>query len=401
MTRVVFAWELGAFLGHVERNLAVAQRLRETGADVTFIISNLQTAEKLLAPEGFPYLPAPGFRHAHIKPRPAINISDLLADLGYGDPTTLLSLVRSWMELWKLLKPDVIVTDYAPSAVLSAKVAGIRNLPLGPGFSIPPAQDPMPAYRADQRQLVAQLRAADQRLLPAINEVLKAFAHPAFKCVGDLFENPAAQVTSFPELDPFGPRNGAQYVGPVKAPGRFEKVEWQTTRPVRIFAYLQPTMVGLDAMLSAIREPAYEAVCVIPGAPGRIVSQHNSEALRVLSAPVDLEHLLPTASLVIGYASAGLVSSSLQSGVPMLLFPNFLEHQLTGMCAERMGAAVVCLVTPTRDLMKRSLNAMLANPAYRNSAKAFGRRYRNYQHQAAIDSVANVIRGEGKVMTAA
>jgi hypothetical protein len=62
MTIVAFGWELGAYLGHVERNLAVAQRLRQMGAEVHFVVSNLQTAEKILAPEGFPYLPAPGFR---------------------------------------------------------------------------------------------------------------------------------------------------------------------------------------------------------------------------------------------------------------------------------------------------------------------------------------------------
>jgi hypothetical protein len=60
--------------------------------------------------------------------------------------------VRSWLELWKLLKPDVIVTDYAPSAILSAKIAGIPTLPFGPGFSIPPGQDPMPAFREEERQ---------------------------------------------------------------------------------------------------------------------------------------------------------------------------------------------------------------------------------------------------------
>jgi UDP:flavonoid glycosyltransferase YjiC (YdhE family) len=391
MTKVVFAWELGGFLGHVERNLAVAQRLREMGADVHFVVTNLQTAEKLLAPEGFPYLPAPGFRHAQAPAKTAINISGLLADLGYGDPVTLRALVRSWLELWKALKPDVIVTDYAPSAILSAKIAGIRSLPIGPGFSIPPGRDPMPAYRDDQRHLTAELKAADQRLLPAINDVAKAFGHRSFACVGELFENPNAQITSFPELDPFGPREDAHYVGPVKAPGRFTRVEWEGKREKRIFAYLQPSMVGLDAILAAMRNPTHEVICVVPGAPERIASRYQSDAFRVLTAPVQLEDLLPSASVVVGYASAGIVSSSLQAGVPMLLFPTYLEHQLTSMRAAASGAAVVQVGTPSTSSSRASLQVLLSAPSHKRGAEAFAKRYRNYEHNAAICAVTDKI----------
>jgi UDP:flavonoid glycosyltransferase YjiC (YdhE family) len=330
-----------------------------------------------------------------MRPKSAINISALLADLGYDDAETLRALVRAWLELWKLLKPDVIVTDYAPSAVLSAKIASIPTLPLGPGFSIPPGQDPVPAFREEQRQSIAELRAADQRLLPTINRVAEAFGRPAFESVGSLFENPAAQITSFPELDPFGPRSDAQYVGPVKAAGRFEQVQWPGLRAKRVFAYLQPTMVGLDAILTALREPTIEVICVIPGASDRIASRYQSETFRVLTTPVLLDELLTTASAVVGYSSAGLVSNSLQAGVPQLLFPTFLEHQLTAARATHLGAAVVCLGTPTREKAAKALGTLLANPAYKEAARAFAEKYRNYRHEAAIARVAEAILRNG------
>jgi UDP:flavonoid glycosyltransferase YjiC (YdhE family) len=326
-----------------------------------------------------------------VRPKTAINISALLADLGYDDPETLRALVRSWLELWKLLKPDVIVTDYAPSAILSAKIAGIPTLPLGPGFSIPPGQDPMPAFREEERQSIAELKSADQRLLPAINQVAEAFGHPAFDSVGSLFANPAAQITSFPELDPFGPRSDAHYVGPVKAAGRFEQVNWLSTRPTRVFAYLQPTMVGLDAILAALRQPTIEVICVIPGVSERIASQYRSETFRVLATPVLLDELLTTASAVVGYASAGLVSNSLQMGVPQLLFPTFLEHQLTAARAVRLGTAMVSLGTPTREKSAKALSSLLVNRMYKDAARAFAEKYRNYRHEAAITKVVEAI----------
>lgn len=133
MTRVVIAWELGSFLGHIQRNLPVAEKLRESGADVRFVVSNLVTAEKVLTPAGFSFLPAPAAQRSPRRPRTQINFSELLTDNGYHDAVTVGGAVRAWLELWKLLAPDVIVTDFAPTALLSARFAGIRTVPLGPG----------------------------------------------------------------------------------------------------------------------------------------------------------------------------------------------------------------------------------------------------------------------------
>lgn len=336
-------------------------------------------------------MPSPSFKRPASAPKTAINISELLADLGYADADTLRALVRAWLELWKLIRPDVIVTDYAPSAILSARIASIHTLPLGPGFSIPPGRDPMPAYREEQRTSLPALRAADHRLLPAINEVAKAFGRASFDCVGELFANPSALITSFPELDPFGPRDDAHYVGPVKAAGRFTEVEWLGTKPARVFAYLQPTMVGLDAILAGLRQPETEVVCVIPGALERIVSRYQSVAFRVFTSPVQLDGLLPNADAVVNYSSVGMVSSSLQAGAPMLLFPTFLEHQLTAARAARIGAAVVCLGAPTREGTAKGLEELLRNEQYKLAAKSMAKKYSNYRHGAAIEHVARAI----------
>ena len=145
--------------------------------------------------------------------------------------------VRAWMELWKLLTPDVIVTDHAPTAVLAAQLAQIPNLPIGPGFCVPLCADPMPAFKFEHRDMEAALRAADARVLPD-NEVAQDFGRAAFASVAEVFENPNALVTSFPELDPFGPRENAHYIGPITAPGRYRKVEWLGQRLRRVFVYL-------------------------------------------------------------------------------------------------------------------------------------------------------------------
>jgi len=395
MTRVVFAWELGAFLGHLERDLAVAERLRERGAAVHFLVADLRTAEKLLSPAGFPFLPSPAVRRPVRRPKTLINFSDLLIDGGYGDAEILRSLVRAWIAQWELLAPDVIVTDFAPTAMLSARLAGIPTLPLGPGFTVPPGRDPMPAFREADEISEAALRAADQKLLPALNQVAQVFGHAPFPCVGAVFENPAAQITSFEELDPYSPRSGGQYVGPITAKGRFPEVQWMGTHDTRVFAYLQPTLVGLDNILAALQQSPVEALCVIPGVTEQIAKRYRSGSLRMLAEPVDLG-LLASADAVVGYGSAGLASTALQAGAPMLLFPNYLEQKLTTARAVRLGAAIAFRDPPVRDKAKAALRTLLTKPDYRKAARAFADKYRNFRHEAAINAVVEAILGHGR-----
>jgi UDP:flavonoid glycosyltransferase YjiC (YdhE family) len=359
VTRVVFAWELGTFLGHVERDLAVAQRLRELGADVRFVVASLDTAEKLLAPAGFSFIPSPMLRRPSRRPRTPVNSSELLLDAGYDDADTVRAAVRGWLELWKLLAPDVIVNDFAPTALLSARIAGIPTLPMGPGFTVPPARDPMPAFRDDKPPEEAALRAADEKLLATINQVAESFGRPRFESVG--------------------------------ARGRFRREQWSGRRLARVFAYLQSNVAGLEVILAALRQPAIETICVIPEARDALVKRFQNEQLRIFTEPLELGELLTGASAVVSYGSAGLVSSALQAGAPLLLFPKFLEQHLNSSRAARLGAAIMYPGMPTGPKVKAALGALLSNRKYRQAARAFAEKYQNYRHEPAINAVARAI----------
>jgi UDP:flavonoid glycosyltransferase YjiC (YdhE family) len=219
----------------------------------------------------------------------------------------------------------------------------------------------MPAFRQQDRQSTAALRAADEKLLAVINQTASVFGHPAFESVGSLFENPTAQITSFPELDPYGPRTDAHYVGPITDGGRHPQVEWSGKRAVRVFAYLQASMVGLEVVLGALRQPDIEVICVVPRAPASIVGRFKSEGFRLTTEPVDLGTLLPTADAVVNYSSAGVVAAALQAGVPLLLFPSHLEQQLTAERAEGLGAAAVYSGALTREKAKSALSNLQKN----------------------------------------
>jgi UDP:flavonoid glycosyltransferase YjiC (YdhE family) len=392
-TRVVIAWELGTYLGHLERDLPVAQRLRQMGAQVQFVVSDLRTAEERLAPLGFSFWPCPPSPRSQRRAEHTVNFSGLLLEMGYDDATGVRARVRAWLELWKALSPDVIVIDFAPTALLSARIAGIPTASLGPGFTVPPARDPMPAFREVPPTPEAVLRAADRRVLDVVNQVCASFDRPAFESVGAWFEETPAHITSFVELDPFGPRDSARYVGPIFGEGRFRQEKWHGSRGTRVYGYLQSTLKGLEAILDALKDSDFEIICVVPGASAELARRYQSGAFRLFSEPIELEGLLAQADAVVGYGSAGMVANALLAGAPMLLFPAFMEQHLNAARAARLGAAIVSTATPVRAQVTVALKKLLSDVRYKQAARAFAEKYRSFQNDSGINEVSEAILG--------
>ena len=59
MSRIIYAWELGAGYGHLAAFLPLAKALRAAGHEVIFVVKELTHAETLLGQQGFAYLQAP------------------------------------------------------------------------------------------------------------------------------------------------------------------------------------------------------------------------------------------------------------------------------------------------------------------------------------------------------
>lgn len=81
----------------------------------------------------------------------AVNFSDLLLKASFGQPGRLAAMVAGWLSLFDLVKPGVLVYDYAPGALLAAHIAGLPVLMTGTGFEIPPQLSPYPVSAPGRR----------------------------------------------------------------------------------------------------------------------------------------------------------------------------------------------------------------------------------------------------------
>src|SRR5260221_1128362 len=136
MATILFAWELGMGLGHTAQIALLANPLAAKGHRVFAALRDLRAGQGLFDPAVIP-LPAP-FRLGPSATDATISFASILRDIGFGDERALPVLAAAWRNLFKLVRPDLIVFDHSPTALLASRGFSAKRLLLGVGFCTPP-----------------------------------------------------------------------------------------------------------------------------------------------------------------------------------------------------------------------------------------------------------------------
>ena len=384
MARVLFAWELGGDLGHARRVFEVARGLRRLGHDTAFAFQDLlpfggigASAEWFQAPLLQPPTNPPA--------QPPLSHSEILNFRGYGDALSVAGAIRGWLGLFSLWKADALVADYAPGALIAARVARLPHVAIGSGFSTPPPRDPMPALRSWAAIEERALRRADATLLAGVRGGMEhsnaSGALPA--SASDVFRVQDNVLCTWPELDPFGARTDAEYVGPQDDPSTGAQAKWRGTARPRVFAYLKAHDPRLPLMLDAIARLPGESIVVALGLPPSQATARSTPAMQVHSQPVALGALLAECDLCICNGGPGTVAHALNAGVALALVPQHLEQVLVARQVVSAGAAVMWSPETPPAGLPQWLGEATANEAIRKGAAASPLRGRKSQDAAA------------------
>ncbi|MCK4154139.1 glycosyltransferase [Ralstonia pseudosolanacearum] len=390
MIRILFAWELGANFGHLARDLPVAQRLRELGHDVLFAVKDARIAMQVLAPAGFRFVQVPRPNAPLRSAGPPLNYSGILMGAGYCNATVLSGLVHGWLRIFDTYSPDIVVINHAPTALLAARVGSLSAIATCIGFELPPDADVLPSIRPWENIPEHRLRQADTLALQQINSVLRQHGAPPLPRVVDLFTGVPAVLTTFAELDHYGARAGAQYVGPVSALSNATERAWPQAGGARVFAYLRPSVPGFELLLEALRDADASVLCVTPGVSRDVVARFASPAFDIVTQPVALGPVLQDADLAVVYGT-GTMADALLAGVPLLMVPQVVEQALAARRIEALGAGVLWAPPRTQDSARGVLTRALDNPALRQKAQQFAYRHLEFSPNRAISDVADTI----------
>jgi hypothetical protein len=396
MARIFFAWELGNHFGHLTRLLPLAIALREAGHECRFAVRNLGSAAGVLTPHQFEYFQAPVLTFRSLLPGTPASYAEKLLSLGYLDPHKLLGGVQAWTNLIASTNADIVVADYAPTAILASYILGVKSIRFGNGFENPPTSNAGLSTALFETADFVRGNASERRLAAAVNVVLSAFGIRQIGTFDDIVEGSPLSLATFSELDHYS-RGDGNYVGHISMDVSHFCTKWDEAAPMRILAYLRQDMPGKDRLVRYLKRTAADTVIVIPDAIDRRTIKLQEDA-RTFERPIAMSNLVPRADAVVSYGGAGLVAEALLAGVPLFLFPQTTEQKITAERVRALGAGVVIREADVeQEGIERALDEFIqCKYEYRRGALNFRRKYERFSREAAIMSLVRMVEAFAK-----
>ena len=378
MSRILFAWELGAGYGHMSGFLPVALKLRERGHEVLFALKELAHAEEVIGRHGFDFLQAP-VCSAPPGNFPAPNsYAEILRNCGFWSTGELLSRVKAWRKLYELTSPDLLVVDHAPTALLAGHGLQIPKVLYGLGFFSPPRIMPLPNLRpwlpVPERHLVE----SEKQVLLIINDVLSHLDVPALHMLADLFDVEEDVLCTFPEFDHYQNRGQARYWGPRLNTQQGEEPVWPGGESPRIFAYLHGNYGQLESLLGELRKVPGRFLVHVNGAAAGLNRRHQSANVRLTDRPVDLSRAFQQCDMVIGHGGQGTTVAALLAGRPVLLLPMHLEQFLASKSIPQYQAGIVVHPEQKRPAFRKLIKQVIDDTRLKEGARRFAEKYAHF-----------------------
>lgn len=388
---IVVAWELGSGMGHIIPLLPLIRQLRQEGHRVSVITRDLSRVSEVFRGLDVTCFQAP-LKNTSPAQRiePPRSFAHILHNCGYADIDELQGLAEAWRNLYRLLSPDLVLCDHAPTAVLAARGTNFIVATTGIPFSCPPLSSPFPDLRSWLGDASAQLEHDEQAVLKRINQLLATWNQPPLEQLWKLFsEVDECFLATFRELDPYPDRGEARYWGAWPSLGG-EPAVWPTAgRGKKIFAYLHqfPAFPHLFRMLRELRLPTL-AYC--DALPDKMRSELQCDTIRFADQRVSLSEAAKQCDLAILNAGHGTTAAMLLAGKPLLQIPLHLEQTHNGLITKRLGVA------HSSDLMRPAdiaagLTALLNSNSFANEAQRIADRYVDFDPQLQLSQFAERI----------
>lgn len=388
--RILFAWELGGNLGHIAKHLPLLRALRQRGHDVLFASKDVELAERLLRGEGVAYVQAPIVTRFKGRIREPASFADVLAELGFADAGALSGLISGWQNLFKLYKPDVLVAEYAPAAQIAARLHGVKCLRLSTGFESPPDVIPFPLFRPWLKLTEEEMLKREHELLNNLNIACAQQGAAHFASLQAALDTDLSLLTTLPELDHYGNRKDANYIGPMYTLEDGLTRDWPAIPGAKVFAYIRP-YPELPHILDALRDSMANVVAVVPGISDEQIAAYSSERFQIVPTQLKLNHLLPEMDLAITHGGHGLAGAFLINGVPALTVPTNIEQWMMSNRLVRLGVGRQVTRNRVKKDFAGSLMQMIDSPAYSEKAQITAKRYAGYDPDRVVQRIANTI----------
>jgi spore coat polysaccharide biosynthesis predicted glycosyltransferase SpsG len=390
MAKIVFTWELGSGMGHIMPYLFIVKALQTKGHEVNFILKDLSLANLISETCRATCFQAP------IKISPVVNpikepltYAHILHNIGFDDLGVLNGMVEGWRALFNAIKPDLVIFEHSPTALLAARGYAFKKIHMGGGFTIPAHVYPLPNLRLWLKPDPGALRQDEDLTLATINKFLDKLKLAPLNQITDLFATEPQVLCTLEELDPYKERKNGNYYGAWMNPVG-EKPLWPDGQGEKIFAYLKP-FPTLPSLLSTLIKLKAPSIVYINRISDKLKRQFSSSpTLRFTDKLQDLSKIAAQCDFAILNATLHTTINLLLSGKPALHLPLYLEQWLTGHHVANVGAGIN---EPTLkpDEMAKKLDMLIKSDSYTKAAQEFSNRYKHMNAENQNDKILALI----------
>ncbi len=389
MAKILFTWELGCGYGHLLRMQPLALKLRKRGHEVVFLLRNLEQVEQHFGRYDFAIYQAPIWQASSVGMPAIASYADILLRHGFFDVSGLTGLVKAWRNSFHLLKPDLIIFDHSPTALLASHGTNIPRIMYGNGFEIPPDQTPLPSIqwwnKAPEKQLVDH----EQKVLQTINRILINNEQSEFSSLSQLFSVDDIFLSTFKELDQYPSRLESNYCGISISDETSIAPNWPLSKGKKIFVYLTQNYTGLNDLVSALDSLACCVLIHSSGLSNARILQLQSANINFSSQAVNINLVNQECDLVICHSGVGTGTSALLAGLPVLLIPIQIEQYSVAKRISELGAGILVEPKQKKVNFKQLVKTLLKDPAYSNNAKAFSEKYKDFDAHKTVEELAD------------
>jgi UDP:flavonoid glycosyltransferase YjiC (YdhE family) len=367
--------------------LPLANAYRARGHEVAFAVRDVPAASAVIPAESYSVFQAPVWYPVPNASTRPISYAEILLNHGFGDSRKLASMVRAWIRLFELFRPDLVALDFSPTAMLASRIAGVRHFTVGMGFFLPPRLTPVPAFieGADHERLCR----SEATLLDSINLARTHLGASRLASFADFFDTDLDLLTTWPELEHYPQRTGARYWGPIlsRLPGK--SPDWRVGSAPRAFVYLYGNYPKLDVVLQAIESSGVDALVYCPGAPKSTIDRFGNAQIKSSKEIYDVDRVLVDAAVLICHGNFGTVWEGLLHGKPMLCLPVHMEQSIATQRLLEIGVAIQSGSEMTVESIKDALLRLLIHPEYSAAAQRVASKYQHHNASAHLDGLVD------------
>jgi UDP:flavonoid glycosyltransferase YjiC (YdhE family) len=383
---VLFAWELGANLGHIKPMITIARELARGGVTPIFAVRDLEHTHALIADDGFAMLQAPVWpRYKHWGHDGGLaSYADILTGVGFADAAKLGAMIGAWDGLLDLVQPDAVVIDHAPALLAALHRRGIPTVAIGTPFTMPPlSRDRLAPLRADQAPAIPEAQ-----LMQSVRKALGARrAPPPATTLVDLLRTDERIVYGTTELDPYRTFRNEPLVAPPEPLPDFVE---PPLRP-KLFVYLGVEAPCLEQIAQALARLDVEIIAYLRGEVGPIPQFLKRRGHIVFDKPPQVHQILPQVSHVISQGGAFMCQAALAAGRPQLVMPLHAEAEINLRMLEQLGIGQRFEPAPQEASIMTKIHDFILNPVLRQQAREAGLMFAARPRASGLDQAVAAI----------